>query len=183
MFLFSKPTSILFLGRDSLAFSSSSLQHPLKLTYPKDVMEFGVIQNDEGFTSVTKEFLKSIKSRERPILLLSDDLVYVKTVDNKDRPHLGKIAKEFLEKVPVEDHSIGKGIAETKSGVMLFIIDKRLPEELIAVCKSSGWNIPHIVPSVLTGIDASKLSDTKEAVETILATLHLHPKCDFKKVM
>lgn len=183
MFLFRKPTSILFVYRDSLVFlSSSSL--PLNLTYPKEVMEFGIIKNEEEFTSFTREFIVSTKSKnQRIIFLLSKDLVYYKIVEQKDRSHLSEFARGFLEKVPVEEQYSIKTAAETKAGTMLYVADRRLPEKLVSIGKSFGWNVFHIMPELLLGIDSSKKSDVKALIQKVLSAIHTYPQSDFKKVL
>ena len=180
MQFFEKPTSCFFVSRDSLVFLSLKGGSPKRLIYDETVLSFGEIINDKKFEELTNEFLESLGHGGKVIILLSDEIVYNKKIPESDSSNLLEIGNDFLNKVPVETHKIAKSVLQTQRGTVLFAIDKIFVKRVVSLFIAKNWQILHIIPTIILGIDEEdELLLYGDVVPEALKAVETNPMVDF----
>lgn len=141
MFPFSKPKGTILIKPDSLEFKLE-VNAPIVLSFPPEVVSNQEIVDETKYESMVNQFLIDNKIKDYLFKInLSPQVIFQKTITEKNPIQQEALINNFLSKVPFENKNISKSEEKSVNGVTIKVTNRMLFEKLITVLKKNGIEV------------------------------------------
>lgn len=188
-------TLLLYIRRNSLELYKQNTEGYLgRLEFPADTAKDEEVINQQKFEELILNFLNKFSLKEnKAIIILSDDVLFQKTLPLSDETAEEKQAQDFFQTVPFDPEKIVQNAVKTKNGVSLFATNKFLFLACVNALAQIQKEVKAVVPatifaltqtaSALSKEDLGKISDNSDLAEAanFLKSLEDAPKVEAPK--
>ena len=163
---------IIYLKRNTLEVYSQNTEGSLgRLEFAPDTARDEEVINQAKFEDSISTFLTKLALKEKKaLIILSDEVLFAKTIPLSNEQDEAKQAQDFFNEVPFDPQKIAQKQVKTKNGVNLFATNKSL---FLAVLNALGKiqvEVDAVVPATMSGITAQSASFTKADLKKITST-------------
>src|SRR3989344_4818153 len=159
---------ILFLKRDSVELYITDGEGPKnKLSFPPEILKYEEILDEAKFESTIASFLqKEITPNQKVTILLSPDILFQKTISQKDKNLEETEIKKFTDEIPFDISKTAVIKVPATDSLNLIATNKKLYLPIINAVEKTKCQVETIVPSTLFGI-TKNLPLTKNDIDQI----------------
>src|SRR3990167_711883 len=160
---------ILFLKRDSVALYIADSEGPKnRLSFPPEIIKYEEILDEEKFESLITSFLqKEITPNQKVTILLSPDILFQKTISQKDKNLEDAEIKKFIDEIPFDTSKTATIKVPTTDGLNLIATNKKLYLPIVTACEKLNSQVEAVIPISLFGI-TKNLPLAKNDIDQIL---------------
>lgn len=161
MFFTQKPTTILFVQRDSLSLYPKNSTEPLRLS--EDMFKYLEIRDEKKCRQQVAEFAKKANLRSKRILiLLGKDIVFQKAATIEGDHTVASLTADFEHILPF-DHGDQRALGyQQKDRLFLFGSNRSFYQLLAEELERAGGKVMGVTPAVIYGItEPAKLTPAK----------------------
>src|SRR3989344_9022533 len=160
---------ILFLKRDSVELYIADGEGPKnRLSFPPEIIKYEEILDEEKFESLITSFLqKEIAPNQKVTVLLSPDILFQKTITQKDKNLEDAEIKKFTDEIPFDASKTATVKIPTTGGLNIIATNKKLYSPIVTACEKINSQVEAVIPSTIFGI-AKNLQLTKNDIAQIL---------------
>ena len=171
---------ILFLKRDSLELYSEAGEGPQnRLLFLPEIIKYEEILDEAKFESTIASFLqKELAPNQKVTILLSPDILFQKTISQKDKNLEEAEIKKFTDEIPFDASKTTTIKVPTVDGLNLIATNKKLYLPIAAACEKLNSQVEAVIPASLFGI-TKNLPLTKDDISKILNNSKLAKAGDF----
>ena len=160
---------ILFLKRDSVELYIADNDGPKnRLSFPPEIIKYEEILDEAKFESLITSFLqKELASNQKVTVLLSPDILFQKTISQKDKNSEEAEIKKFTDEIPFDASKTATVKIPTTGGLNIIATNKKLYSPIVTACEKINSQVEAVIPSTIFGI-AKNLQLTKNDIAQIL---------------
>lgn len=166
--MFSKKL-IIYLRRNSLEVYRENAEGYLgRLEFTVDTAKDEEVINQAKFEETIFTFLNKLALKEnKAIIVLSDDVLFQKTLPLSTGEEEQKQIDKFFEEVPFDPQKIAKKAIETKNAINLFATNRLLYESCANALSKLQKQTGAVVPAPMLGVTQGVQALTKEDINKI----------------
>lgn len=174
---------ILFLKRDSLELYLTGFEGPKsKLAFPPEIVKYEEIIDEAKFENLVSTFLqKELASGQRITILLSPDVLFQKTILQKDNNSEEAETQKFAGEIPFDAAKTAQIKVTLADKIFLIATNKKLYLPIVASVQKLASQVEAVIPASLFGLNAS-LPLTKKDFSQIFKNNRLIDASDFLKI-
>ena len=160
---------VLFLKRDSLELYLANSDGPKnKLSFPPEIIKYEEIIDEAKFENLISSFLqKELVSNQKVIILLSQDILFQKTISAKDKNLEEAEIKKFTDEIPFDVSKTATVKVPTTAGLNIIATNKKLYLPIATACEKLNSQVEAVIPSTIFGI-SKDLPLTKNDIAQII---------------
>ena len=160
---------VLFLKRDSLELYLANSDGPKnKLSFPPEIIKYEEIIDEAKFENLISSFLqKELVSNQKVIILLSQDILFQKTISAKDKNLEEAEIKKFTDEIPFDTSKSAYIKIASGDNIFLVATNKKLYSPIAAACEKLNSQVEAVIHSTIFGI-SKDLPLTKNDIAQII---------------
>ena len=160
---------IIYLRRNSLEVYHEGAEGYLgRLEFTPDSAKDEEVIDESKFEELIATFLNKLALKEnKALIVLSDDVLFQKTLPLSDDQTVQKQTDEFFGEVPFDVQKISTRAVQTKNAVNLFATNRLLYEACANALSKLQKETEAVVPATMLGITQGVQALTKEDLEKI----------------
>lgn len=172
---------IIYLRRNSLEVYRENTEGYLgRLEFPPETAKDEEIIDKAKFEELIESFLTKLATKEKKALIvLSDDVLFQKTIPLSDEKTEATDIQEFFAEVPFDPQKISRKQIRTKNGVNLFAVNKDLFLAAAGVLSKMQKEVQAAVPATIFGTNATSTALTKQDINNITSKQDLINQSNF----
>src|SRR3990167_97967 len=145
---------ILFLKRDSVELYSEAGEGPQnRLLFPPEILKYEEILDEAKFESTITSFLqKEFAPNQKVTILLSPNILFQKTISQKDKNSEEAEIKKFTDEIPFDASKTAIVKMLTTAGLNLIATNKKLYLPIVTAVEKTKCQVEAVIPSTLFGI-------------------------------
>lgn len=160
---------IIYLKRNSLeVYQAGTESYLARLEFPPDIAKDEEIVDQPKFEELIFTFLNKLSLKENSAqLVLSEEVIFAKTIPLSIEETEEKQAQQFFQEVPFDTAKIAKCAVKTKNGINLFAVNKNLFIFVCNVLSKMQIEVVSVIPATMFGITQSLSALTRDDLKKI----------------
>lgn len=147
--------TVIFLKNNSLEFFQKEGAKVAKLDFPPNTFQNQDIVNPESLEKSVTDFITENKIKtQKALLLMSDDLIFQKTLPITDTENDEFEINKFFGEIPFEPPSIARKVIRKKNKFILIAVNKNIFYLVKDVLENNRVEIAGVFPFSVLGVDA-----------------------------
>lgn len=172
-------TILIYLTDKSLKVSSPENEFDQVFDFPKGILEYGEIINEDKLKEETGNFFQKNQIKGTAAIVLSEKLVFKETLETGEKS--AEEVKKFFQYIPLKTGLTAKLIIQKENKLELFAANKSLFEIIKTVAGLNNITISSVTPVNAFAEDYSAENLSTADVQDILKDTQTLEKYDFLK--
>lgn len=175
-----RPSTLLILYRNALHVYNGPDLEISELEFPDEVIHNLEVVDPNRYQEIVYDALSSSGLRpQKALLLLSDEILFQKTLINSEGP-LARIQRdEFYKSIPLSDSELARLEVIDGESIYLFGANRLLFQLLVLEFDKMGWEIVAVSPLVFFGQFKEREAIEVESVDQVLKSYNKDLPLDF----
>ena len=172
---------IIYLRRNTLEVYRQNSQGSLgKLEFALSTTRDEEVINQTKFEESIFTFLTKLALKEKKaLIILSDEVLFAKTIPLSNEETEAKQAEDFFNQVPFDPQKVAQKTVKTKNGVSLFATNKNLFLAVLNALGKMQIDVDAVVPATMFGITQSTAALPKADLNKITSDSSIIEASDF----
>lgn len=179
--MFSSSKLIIYLRRNTLEVYRQNTEGSLgKLEFAPNSAKDEEVINQAKFEESISTFLTKLSLKEKKsLIILSDEVLFAKTIPLSNEQDEAKQAQDFFNEVPFDPQKIAQKTVKTKNGVNLFATNKNLFLAALNALGKRQIDVDAVAPATMFGITQSAAALSKDDLKKIISDSSIIEASDF----
>lgn len=175
---FENPSAILLLKSTSLDIYSKEKDSTETISFLEETIKHLEVINKNKLSEEITSVIKGLKP-QKSVMLLSDEVIFQKTLEIFDSSKTDIEKEEFFDKIPFAPEKIARKEIQSEKTLYLFSTNKELYKSIVEIFAQAGWTVDIVAPVSVFPSLSQKNEISQQELNEILDKKDILKKANF----